>query len=56
MSKNKDEFDDLEYISCYKKRAKGQLIGMKAVGWGGAILLFISIFRKSKSPVFLFCL
>jgi len=44
MSKNKDEFDDLEYISCYKKRAKGQLIGMEAVGWGGAILLFILIF------------
>jgi len=39
MSKNKDEFDDLEYISCYKKKAKGQLIAMEAIGLGAAILL-----------------
>jgi len=27
MSQNKDQFDDPEYISCYRKKAKGQLIG-----------------------------
>ena len=43
MSKNKDEFDDIEYISCYKKKAKGQLIGMEAIGWGAAILLLLLI-------------
>jgi len=43
MSKNKDIFDDLEYISCYKKKAKGQLIGMEAIGWGAAILLLLII-------------
>jgi hypothetical protein len=32
-SKNKDQFDDPEYLSCYKKKAKGQLTGMEALGW-----------------------
>jgi len=39
MSKNKDQFSDPEYLSCYKKKAKGQLIGMEALGWGAWILL-----------------
>lgn len=39
MSQNKDNFNNLEYISCYKKKAKGQLIGMEAIGWGAWILL-----------------
>lgn len=41
MSKNKDMFNDPEYLSCYKKKAKGQLIGMEALGWGAWILLVI---------------
>ena len=41
MSKNKKHFDDLEYLSCYKKKAKGQLIGMEAIGWGAWILLVL---------------
>ncbi|MFT5824411.1 MAG: hypothetical protein ACI8ZM_005679 [Crocinitomix sp.] len=41
MSKNKDNFNDLEYLSCYKKKAKGQLIGMEAIGWGAWILLIL---------------
>lgn len=41
MSKNKEKFNDLEYLSCYKKKAKGQLIGMEAIGWGIYILLFL---------------
>ncbi len=41
MSKNKDQFSDPEYLSCYKKKAKGQLIGMEALGWGSWILLLL---------------
>jgi hypothetical protein len=41
MSKNKDQFNDPEYLSCYKKKAKGQLIGMEALGWGAWILLIL---------------
>ena len=41
MSKNKEHFDDLEYLSCYKKKAKGQLIGMEAIGWGAWLLLVL---------------
>lgn len=43
MSKNKDQFDNPEYLSCYKKKAKGQLIGMEAIGWGAWILLILVI-------------
>lgn len=41
MSKNKDNFDDVEYLSCYKKKAKAQMIGMDAIGWGALILLLL---------------
>jgi hypothetical protein len=41
MSKNKEQFSDPEYLSCYKKKAKGQLIGMEALGWGAWILLVL---------------
>jgi len=41
MSKNKEQFSDPEYLSCYKKKAKGQLIGMEALGWGAWILLLL---------------
>jgi hypothetical protein len=42
LSKNKDKFNDPEYLSCYKHKAKGQLIRMEALGWG-AWLLFVVI-------------
>jgi hypothetical protein len=40
-SKNKEQFSDPEYLSCYRKKAKGQLIGMEALGWGAWILLLL---------------
>lgn len=43
LSKNKEQFGDLEYLSCYKKKAKGQLIGMEALGWGAWILLVLML-------------
>ncbi|PKQ66701.1 hypothetical protein BZG01_10535 [Labilibaculum manganireducens] len=43
MSKNKDQFSDPEYLSCYRKKAKGQLIGMEALGWGAWILLVLAL-------------
>lgn len=41
MSKNKDQFSDPSYLSCYKRKAKGQLIGMEAIGWGSWILFLL---------------
>tara|TARA_Y100001978_G_C23664015_1_gene420181 strand:- start:426 stop:1016 length:591 start_codon:yes stop_codon:yes gene_type:complete len=41
MSKNKEQFTDYEYISCYEKKAKGELIGMEAAGWGSWLLLVL---------------
>ena len=41
LSKNKDQFSDPQYLSCYKKKAKGQLIGMEASGWGAWIVLVL---------------
>ena len=43
MSKNKDQFDDPEYLSCYRKKAKKQLIGMEALGWGAWILFVLVV-------------
>jgi len=41
LSKNKDLFSDPEYLSCYRSKAKGQLIGMEFAGWGAAVLLIL---------------
>ena len=41
MSKNKELFNDPEYLSCYKKKAKGQLVGSTALGWAAWVLLVI---------------
>ena len=41
ISENKDQFNDPEYLSCYKKKAKGQLIGAEALGWGTWILILL---------------
>jgi hypothetical protein len=43
MSKNKDQFSDPAYLSCYKKKAKGQLIGMEGLGWAAWVLLLLVI-------------
>ena len=40
-SKNKEDFDDPEYLSCYKKKAKGQLLGMEGIGLGAWLLLVL---------------
>lgn len=41
LSKNKELFSDAEYLSCYKKKAKGQLVGSTALGWAAWVLLVI---------------
>ncbi|MCC7332985.1 MAG: hypothetical protein IT232_10310 [Flavobacteriales bacterium] len=43
LSKNKDQFNNPEYLNCYKKKAKGQLIKMEALGWGAWILFVIAV-------------
>lgn len=43
LSKNKDQFTDPQYLSCYKKKAKGQLIGAEALGWGAWLLFIFAI-------------
>ena len=41
MSENKELFNNPEYLSCYKKKAKGQLIGAEAFGWASWILFVL---------------
>lgn len=41
LSKNKEFFSDPEYLSCYRSKAKGQLITWEALGWGAWILLIL---------------
>jgi hypothetical protein len=43
MSKNKDRISDPLYLSCYKKKAKGQLIGMEGLGWAAWVLLTLML-------------
>lgn len=43
MSENTDLFTDPLYLQCYKRKAKGQLIGMEAAGWGAWILFIIAL-------------
>lgn len=38
LSKNKELFNDPEYLSCYRKKAKTQLMTMEALGWGAWLL------------------
>lgn len=40
-SQNKDQFDDAEYLSCYKRKAKGQNILFEGIGWGAWLLLLL---------------
>lgn len=41
MTQHKDQLSNLEYLSCYKKKAKGKLIGMEGLGWGAFVLLIL---------------
>lgn len=41
LSQNSQYFSDPVYLSCYKKKAKGQLIGAEAIGWATWILLVL---------------
>lgn len=43
MSKNKEEFNNPEYLSCYKKEAKAQLLGIEAIGMGAWLLLLLML-------------
>ena len=43
LSSNSALFNDPEYLMCYKKKAKAQLIGMEALGWAAWILLVIAL-------------
>lgn len=47
MSKNKELFDDSDYALCYKKKAKGRLLGAEAIGLGAAILLILALGNSS---------
>lgn len=38
-SKNQEDFADPIYLTCYRKKAKGQLILMEAIGWGVWLLV-----------------
>lgn len=41
VSENKGLFSDPGYLSCYRKKAKAQNIGMEALGWGAWILILL---------------
>lgn len=43
MSKNKELFSDPLYLSCYKKKAKGQNVGNTALGWLAWVIFAIAI-------------
>jgi len=44
LSQNKNDFNDPIYLNCYKKKAKGKLVGSTAIGLAGwvALLLLVS--------------
>jgi len=41
LSKNKGLFDNPEYAICYKRKAKGRLIGAEAIGLGAWVVLVL---------------
>ena len=41
LSKNSQYFSDPVYLTCYKKKVKGQLIGTEAIGWAAWLLLLL---------------
>lgn len=40
LSKNSDQFNNFEYISCYRRQAKSNLITMELLGWLSWIIIF----------------
>ena len=40
-SEDKSKYSDPQYLSCYKRKAKGQLIAMEAAGWGAWIIFIL---------------
>lgn len=48
LSKNKPLFTDYEYIQCYKKEARKNLLIMEAVGWGAGILIYLVLLAASS--------
>jgi len=43
MSQNKDLFNNAEYLSCYKRKAKGQNVVNTTLGWAAWIVLLLVI-------------
>lgn len=43
LSTNKDLFNDPMYLKCYKKKAKGGLLAMEALGWGAWLLIAFNL-------------
>ena len=43
MSDNSELFNDPDYLSCYKKKAKGKLIGAESIGFGISLLMVLLI-------------
>jgi hypothetical protein len=43
MSEHKDLFSDPSYLLCYKKKARGKLLGREAAGWGTWLLLVLLV-------------
>ncbi|MBC6401831.1 MAG: hypothetical protein GDA51_05910 [Ekhidna sp.] len=44
LSENKEDFDDPEYLRCYKKKVKGRYIGKQALGLGTFVAIPFMIF------------
>lgn len=42
MSENKELFNDPEYLSCYKSKARGQLLLFEGIGWAASILILLN--------------
>jgi hypothetical protein len=42
-SKNKELFNDPEYLKCYRRSAKGHLLAMEGLGWGTWILFVLIV-------------
>ncbi len=43
MSENPELFSDPEYLSCYRKKAKGRLLGAESIGFGISLLMILMI-------------
>jgi hypothetical protein len=43
LSEHPELLQDPDYVSCYKKKAKGRLIGAESIGFGIAVLMIALI-------------